>query len=295
MADKKVLLMAGTHQREVGFSHPVADIILDRLNLNVSKSDETFVGIDGATKADVWDTENLTVAKLYEYGNGRPTIEWLEEQTLDTLVFLTYLKKRCASQIRPPRTAESFGGESQWTSVHEPILYRYRPIFFIDFHSYHINTENQTGIGMQINSHADKELDPILINALKVAKSVDAQIYGDTQVPIRDYSQIRNLLLPDYFKKKELMEVLTDSSSLDENLQKRFKQLEEEKEKIRQNDFDISNENGWFFTSFGRPEPRGNYYLFEAKHWQRNQQEATARFILEYLIPEVKTFGKYKK
>jgi hypothetical protein len=235
----KILIMGGTHQREVGFSHPVADLLLDYYGHRKNPPDETVVGEDKATKAYIWNIDQIVVAKLYGFGNGIPSLKWFLNQPLERLLYLVKRKIKLRKQDKPPRVAETFGGECQWTSVHDPIISKYKPLFFIDLHSYHISTEGQSGKGMQINSYAETQFDEIVKKALKNAQQENPKIYG-TPTSITKPINIEKL-------------------------------------------FDI----GWFFVKWGKPEPRGNYFCFEAKHWEASQQQATAKFIIEYLIPEV--------
>jgi len=247
---KKLLVIAGTHQRETEFSHSVVDMLID-LEKGSRRPCDTLIGEDEATKAVIWDTARITIAKLYPLGNGEPTEDWLKKQTPKRIGYLEDFRKRCGTYF-PPRIAETFGGEGQWTSVHDLLIHKYSPLFFVDLHSYHNNTRGIIGKGMQINSHSDRRFDNIIASALKKAQLNDPEVYGKEQ----SIEQLRQL----------------------------------REESAREKEIEKLNENGWWFVSWGKPEPRGNYYCFEAKHWQKNQQEATANFILEYLVPEANAF-----
>jgi hypothetical protein len=287
----KILVIAGTHQREIEFSHPVADLLIAQYGLDEAIPDNTIIGEDNATKALIWNTKNLVIAKLYSHENGEPTKEWLDAQPLERLMELNQFKMNCSMQKNPPRIAETFGGEGQWTSVHDPIIKIYQPLFFIDLHSYHAFTKGLIGQGMQINSYADKQFNPIISSALKDAQEKDTAIYGQSKTSFTPASKIRSELLPKYFTKEEIVTLLQNNSrryiETNQQFKSRITSLEREINKFREEEITVANENGWFFVNWGRPEHRGDYYCFEAKHWQKNQQEATAKFIIDYLLPQI--------
>ncbi|MGV8150303.1 MAG: hypothetical protein ACP5NV_01105 [Candidatus Woesearchaeota archaeon] len=285
MPKKKLLIIAGTHQREIEFSHGVADLLLDKHGLDKKKPFDKIVGVDMATEANVWINNDIVIAKLHAHGDGEPSTEWQMKQSIETLTRLYIHKINCATQKNPPRIAEAYGGNGQWTSVHDKLIQYNDPLFFIDLHSYHINTQNTFGRGLQINSYSKKLFNPIIQKALNIAQEKHPEIYGLPTIPFKDSCQIKKSIENKYFSKAELVSALKENFE-DELIIKKINLKKSEYEEYANKELDRLYSNGWFFVDWGNPEPRGNYFLFEAKHWQKNQQEATATFITEYLLPE---------
>jgi len=284
----KILVLAGTHQREIEFSHPVADLLL--AEYGASKPSARFVGEDNATRAEAYDLGELVVAKLYAHRTGEPSKKWLRRQSPESLLYLARHKLKNGGQERPPRVAEAYGGNGQWTSVHDPLIQTYLPHFFIDLHSYHV-TNTTVGCGMQINSHADRKLDPVMAAALQAAQAAEPVVYGSTQPKFTSGREIRARLFSQFFPEEKLLgllsEPLGDRSEKLRALEESCRALEREVDIIMEEETARANDAGWYFVQRAPPEPRGSYYCFEAKHWQRNQQVATAAFITKYLLPEV--------
>jgi len=283
-----LLIIAGTHQREKEFSHSVADLLIKQNNLDINKPNLEITGNDKATSGLIWESKNLVVAKLYEFGSGIPCEEWLRDQTLTRLVMVFEHKMATKEQSTPPRIAE----EGQWTSVHNSLIKRYNPLFFVDLHSNHKYTEGIKGKGMQINSYADKKLNIIILKALSAAQEKEPEIYGPKQEQLEPKYKILHKLIEAAGIKneiiKELSKKIIDKES--KTIENKIREIQEQADSIIRDKIDKAYDNGWFFTDYGRPELRGNYFLFEAKHWQKSQQEAAAHFIIEYLIPEVKRY-----
>jgi hypothetical protein len=275
-------LIAGTHQREIEFSHPVADILLSYFGKSFESPSDVKIGVDGATIAKVWNLGNLVVAKLFPYGNGEPTLDWVRSQSVERQKYLAGRKVAWSNQKRPPRVAEIYGGEHQWTSVHDPLIKQFQLYFFIDLHSYHV-TCRKPGKGMEIWSQSDESIDSLMLSALANAKYEHPEIYGIPQ-SVR-LAEIKKDLTDKYFQQEELVKFLTGNNKFP--FYKRQKSYNKELAKLNHKELNRLNNNGWSFIPGGIPEPRCNYYCFEAKHWQKNQQEAAAKFIVEYLLPAV--------
>ncbi len=285
--DRKVLVVAGTHNRETGFSHPTADLIISHYGGSASKPQEEFIGIDKARKAELWDFGKIAVAKIQKI--GEPAIDYIETLPPDRLFYLA--RFRIQNMFSGAEVAETFG-QAQWTSVHDPLLEKSKPSFFFDLHSHHRFTEGMTGTGAYITPYARQDRGELVAKALTIAQYNEPQVYGRLDAgrcPIgeREKEEIIVSTAQDYFSRDELVKILAmtpkdvHSSRKTKNFAKRLERFERGADKRIAEHWG----NQWYFNSnFGRyGSDVFDNFCFEAVHWRKDNQAATARFVTRYL------------
>jgi len=263
MADKKMLVIAGTHRREYDFSHPVADLIVEMHGGSLSRPHDRIEGGDGARRAELWGFGKMGIVKIHDTGKGDDH-------------------------------AEEYGNRPQWTSVHERVLEDAgESVAILDLHSWNEATGGMEGKTLYMMPRGDPSYNDEVAVALDNAREREPGLYGNngkTGFTMPKFPYITKLT---YMPEDRLARILKNI----------FKDEKISIEEIRKNDDMMkrvilgygrreaqelySGENDrWFFVNRKTAkEARPGDYLFEAVHWQKNQREATARFISEYLAP----------
>lgn len=275
---KKALIIAGTHQREIGFSHSVADMIIERHGVSRSNPDRTFVGLDNAREAHMWDFGNIVLAKIIR--RGEPSQEYLSNLPVERLLSLAVFKLQ--NYGNGAEYVERFDRDYQWTSVHDPLIEAVQPSFLFDLHSYHKYAEGLDGTAGYISASGNTTTDEVVKRALSDAKRISPEVYGidvDTDNTPRDSS----LEIP--FTSQELLRILL---TLDEAAIKDFAQKLKLYEGQKFRDSLVTWKSRWDFQEArNRNSNELSNYCFEAVHWSQRQQIATADFIVNYLAPQV--------
>lgn len=282
LMEHKVLVVAGTHQRETGFSHPTADIIISEMGGSPTKPGEELVGIDEARKAELWDFGKLAVAKIHKI--GEPCRKYLDTLPFERLFYLA--RHRAYNANSEAEFAETFENTRQWTSVHWPLLDMINPMFFLDLHSFHKYTEGISGTGAYMSIHTDKH-GKLVSDALTRAQAEEPGVYGmpGKPFPLEDIDALRERIASRTFTEDEMLEMLSIpqegiySSEAFSSFSRKVRDID-----AIADDGDPHNWGNQWYINPERGET-GDYanVCLEAVHWGRENQEATARFITKYL------------
>ena len=284
--DNKLLVLAGTHQREIGFSHPTADLVIRKLGGSLSKPDEEVYGIDGARKGELWNlTDKLSVGKIIKI--GEPSKKYFETLSYERIKFLA--KYKALTFGNGAEIAETFEHERQWTSVTSPLIDISSPSILFDLHSYHKMTRGINGTGAYINPHQNSLANYLIASALENAQNHEPKIYGDTKdKPFPSDNK--------YEKRKEIEEMIINSFSREEHLallndveltkrlRKRLRQAYTKADEATYKNWG----NNWYMLGDKESSAKDmdlSEYCFEAVAWGKEQQRATADFIVKYLVP----------
>jgi hypothetical protein len=111
--------------------------------LNLKKTDE-FLDEYKTRRAEIYDSEKIAIAKIH------PIRELPREyyETVDDESLKEYMQRKLLNvlgKFTPALNAEGFQLKPEWTTVHEKVLKDTVPIFYIDRHSYHKQTESIDG------------------------------------------------------------------------------------------------------------------------------------------------------
>jgi len=270
---KKVLVITGTHVRENEYSHAVADRLVEYFG---KKSPDFHVkGVDGAREADVWDYENLSVAKISKV--GETSEDYLRTLDSEQLIRLAKFKLQDKRNSYPGIDSIFGGKKSQWTSVNDEIVSTVKPYFFIDLHSYH-KSNFSNGTGMIIIPRASKEVTNLMGQCLLEARKNEPEIYG-SPIEIVDPS------LWEGVSDNDLVNIcLGVWEKVKDHFLKRML-IGGENENIL---FAEKYAKNWYLGEGGKEE-EPNSFTFEAVHWQEKQQAATVNFMVKYLLPILNT------
>ncbi len=310
MSDKRVLIIAGTHERENEFSHSVADRLIQEYG--AKEPDYTFLGVDKARAGKLWLYDEVAVAKIDKI--GKTSREYLETLPIDCLTVLAYFKVDHEGLEFSPSIDSCFGNvNQQWTSVTQPMIDASDAGFYIDLHSYHAYSQLD-GTGLYIIPHADVKNTERMKKCLDVAKREDPQRYGTSdRNPLGTQEELTQEI------KDEISERLSKKSDrLFRDLRSALKQLNQSQiiDFLRTNKFgntqidesvlELSRVNSilfsyeaqaipqlakrwgdlWYFKDEPPSNPKVDRFTFEAVHWQGRQQEAVVNFIKKYLTPK---------
>jgi hypothetical protein len=295
----KVLVLGGTHEREKEFSYPVIDMLVQQLARGKAPI-QIPTGEDGARRAELWDiNEYLAVAKVIK--TGALSAEFVKQLSAESRRW--QVAELLHSWFKPDNCyepAHTYKGIPQWTSVHRPLFHASSADFYIDLHSFHEQTFGRSGTSMQINSYAAESFHPLMSEALRAAQHSEPQVYGNGELQLLDnLHRKRRDFISAYIRKHldtlitldaQLRLLVTDPRELERLEMQGFKRslshLEDEAESLLEEQRVSNWGNNWHFTAFGGKEPNvPDYFLFEAVTWGLKQQQATARFITEYLLP----------
>ncbi len=147
MADN-LLVIAGTHKREIGLAYGVLDSLDSRLNSQ--KKSQTEINHEGA-RAAVISYGNLVTARII-----------LPNDNL--------------------RVSQS-EGRFHWTPAHEGILNQVGPMFFIDIHSWHKYGQDAGNTGAYLKPHSEEWQAAEMRRLLELAQEENPKIYGKGRVP----------------------------------------------------------------------------------------------------------------
>ena len=115
---KRILIIAGTHERENEFSHSVADRLI--AIQGEKEPDYTFEGIDGACRGKLWIYSRIAVAKIDKI--GETSKEYLETLSQRRLLSLAKFRFEHEGLEFPPSIDSCFGGANQCTSVSQQLI-----------------------------------------------------------------------------------------------------------------------------------------------------------------------------
>lgn len=312
----RVLIIAGTHERENEFSHAVADRLVQEYG--AKEPDYTFLGVDKAREGKLWLYDQVAVAKIDKI--GETSKEYLETLPIDCLTVLAYLKVDHEGLEFPPSIDSCFGNVNpQWTSVTQPMIDASDAGFYIDLHSYHAYSQLD-GTGVYILSHAKKD-SPSRIRiqkSLGSAKREEPERYGSTDeetfFELMEMFRYVNLfrLEPSELEKIRLLQI--ERNRIIEKSRETLSRLEKEElihlllgglyteeqsDMVKVNaqlalspvlkEMGVVEEAKHWGDQWCFKEGQGNGKLldgftFEAVHWQERQQEAVVNFITKYLV-----------
>lgn len=151
----KLLVIAGTHQRENGLSHSVLNSIDYRLKT------ESQAKIDCETSSAV----------VTSYGD-----------LVTARIILP------SDDLRLSQYESKF----HWTSVHKEILEQVDPVFFIDIHSWHVYGRDAGNTGAYIKPHSKESYAAEMKRLLKQAQSDKPLIYGSGEKEFPDEDKMRD-------------------------------------------------------------------------------------------------------
>ncbi len=270
----KLLIIAGTHFRENGFSHSVADLVLEELGLSPDQPQVSYRGIDNAREAELWNLERIAIAKVKKI--GEPSREYLKGLSVNELVSLALFK--IDNLNNGAEYPEEFEGRAHNTSVHGWIKSVAKPTLQLDLHSYHAFTAGMPGTGADIMAYPIAQPSfSIFQAALEKAKRENPGVYG-----LEPQSWANRL--QEGISKDCLVSLLTnpskDKKDYDDFMQKLPKK--DRRQELSLEDAAKEWGNNWVLRG---PKATEQYYCFEGVHWGPEQQRATAKFIVNYLRP----------
>ncbi|MGV8169351.1 MAG: hypothetical protein ACP5N3_04815 [Candidatus Nanoarchaeia archaeon] len=303
----KALILAGTHERENEFSYAVINLLKERYN--VTAEPEEFIGIDGARKGELWNiNDNISLAKVEKIGpQSEEYLNSLTEEELKSQ-FIFFLRRWSTvnNQYEP---AYSFKNVAHLSSVHNPLFKKSKADFYIDLHSYHKTTKDVPGTTMIIMPCAKEEHVAVLSEALVDARAFASEIYGhnnynvlprqmayvNRDIDVQEYveNHVDEFILP-----SEQKRVLGQTAPFDEKymeeLQKTFSELELAADKALPSGDEylkrylIAEKPKWALFSERNWNVVTPNFVFEAISWGPEQQEAVARFVVDYLEPQLR-------
>ncbi len=282
--NEKILVVAGTHYRETGFSYPTADLIIAHYGGSAFKPQEEFVGIDKSRKAKLWDFGKIAVAKIEKIGDQ--STDYLASLPQERLFWLAV--HRLQTRHNGAELAETFEHESQWTSVHDSVLEATNPLFFFDLHSYHRETDGMHGTGADIVSYARQCYSNLMSKALEAAQHEEPHVYGISgkkDCPVNISSRNAYSTMASKFTREELMDVLAvpqgdvSNNMLVDKFSGKMRVLEDKAEREKSGNWG----NQWYLRGGRYNGDEWDNFCFEAVHWQKENQKATARFVTKYL------------
>lgn len=249
----KLLVIAGTHQRENRLSYGVVDLI-DKLRHQENKTH--ICGADSS--AVVTDYGNLVTAKIF---------------TSDSSVILSQYEPRW-----------------HWTSVHGKILEQVDPLFFIDIHGWHRYGRGAENTGVYIKPHSKERYVAEIKQRLIQAQRDNPSVYGEGKnIFPRQQDKTRLEMKRKLMKQQGLSGLIKRLFSFEERQRLMQESNEESLKKtarewgnnwfILENDEQNATEN---FTGY-------SCFTLEGID-EENCQEPIAKFIVDYVLKDWEHF-----
>lgn len=309
MDKKRLLVIAGTHNRENEFSYSAADKLIDKYG--AKEPDYVFQGSDGARQGRLWLYDGIAIAKIDKV--GETSSEYLQTLSYDELADLTYFKLSEIGCKHPSSIDSRVGNRHQWTSVTQQLIDASNANMYVDLHSYHSYSQSE-GTGLYINLNAREEAVDKMKKSLDNAKREEPEIYGlSDKNPFDEQENIASEICNDTVKelgaeRKTLMgdleNVLKDLDKsqlvnvLEGNYDPKLKDLVSNLKEVNSKVLSYEGKaisilaqrwgNLWYLVDNENRINEGiNGFTFEAVHWKEEQQNAVVNFIDKYLQPNV--------